>query len=276
MRKLLPILAGLALVATAAQAGTTKIVKCDDEKEDCPKIYRVTTSGEDPRLVLLNGDDQDPTYLSLSQFMSQRGYLGVSLTDLTPELREHFGVDRDSGVMVSRVEKDSPAADAGVQVGDIITLVDGKDVSGSHQIALAVRSKEDNDPIDLEVWRDGRAMTLTAVATQKDRVRIDLSGLSALGNMKAFGVDGDAINKSVEDALKNLKYAVGEDGSYRFQFDPETAKKFREQWNLKFDGTTFPEKVESMQAVEEQMAERMRQLEERLKELEEQLDKEDR
>jgi membrane-associated protease RseP (regulator of RpoE activity) len=282
MQKLLPILIGLAMVTTAAQAGSTVVRECDDGKEDCPKILRLTAGGGDPRVVLLRNAGEDPTYVSLDRFMAQRGYLGVGLTDLTPELRDHFGVDSDYGVLVSRVEEDSPAAGAGLQVGDIITLVDGKEISGSHQLALAVRHKAEGDTIDLEVWRDGRPMTLSATAAQHEKLQIDLSGLAglrglgALGDLKTFGVDADAINKTVEEALKNLEHTIGKDGSFMFQFDPEDAEKFKQQWKLKFDGTTFPQKVESLQVIEEQMSERMRELEKRLQELEEQLAKEER
>ena len=45
--------------------------------------------------------------------MVRRGYLGVGLTELTPELRTHFGVPEESGVMVSKVEPGSPAEKAG-------------------------------------------------------------------------------------------------------------------------------------------------------------------
>jgi len=282
MKKLLPILAGLAMLTTTAQAQSRTVRICDDAKEDCPKVIRFQTNGDDPRVVLLRNEGEDPTFISLDRFMAQRGYLGVGLTDLTPELRDHFGVDNDYGVLVNRVEEDSPAAGAGLQVGDIITLVDGKEISGSHQIALAVRQKEEGDLIDLEVWRDGRPTTLTATAAQRQKVQVDLSGLAGLrrlgtlGNMEAFGVDADAINKSVEEALENFKHVLGEDGNFMFNFDPEDAERFKQKWNLKFDGTTFPQKVETLQVIEEQMAERMRELELRLQELEEQLEEEER
>lgn len=282
MKKLLPILAGLAMLTTTAQAQSRTVRICDDAKEDCPKVIRFQTNGDDPRVVLLRNKGEAPFYISMDRFMSQRGYLGVGLTDLTPELRDYFGIDSDYGVLVNRVEEDSPAAGAGLQVGDIITLVDGEEVSGSDQIALAVRKKEEGDPIDLEIWRDGRPMTLTATAAQHEKLQIDLSSLAGLGrlgtlgNMKVFGVDADAINKTVEEALENLEHTFGEGGNFMFNFDPEDAEKFKQQWNLKFDGTTFPQKVETLQIIEEQMAERMRALELRLQELEEQLEKEER
>ncbi len=269
MKKFIPILAGLAMLATAAQAEGTK-------------IHFSENSGDDPRVLFLNGDGDGPSFISLHRFMAQRGYLGVGLTDLTPELRVHLGVDGDYGVLVNRVEEDSPAAEAGLQVGDIITLVDGEEISGSNELALAVRRKEEGDPIDLEVWRDGRPTTLTATAAQRQKVQIDLSGLEglrglgALGNMEAFGIDVDTINESVEEALKNMEHAFGEDGNFRFNFSPEIAKKLHGQWNLKFDGTTFPQKMEALELIEGQMAERMRELERRLEELEVQLEEEER
>src|SRR5258708_4887988 len=61
----------------------------------------------------------------------KRGYLGVELTELTPELRAHFGAPQDTGVMVARVVAGSPADKAGLKVGDIITSLDGKAVESS-------------------------------------------------------------------------------------------------------------------------------------------------
>ena len=112
MKKLLPILAGLAMLTTTAQAQSRTVRICDDAKEDCPKVIRFQTNGDDPRVVLLRNKGEAPSYISLDRFMSQRGYLGVGLTDLTPELRDYFGIDSDYGVLVNRVEEDSPAAGA--------------------------------------------------------------------------------------------------------------------------------------------------------------------
>ncbi len=269
MKKFLPILAGLAMLTTAAQAEGTKVRVIEHDSDD-------------PQVLFLNGDGDGPSFISLNRFMAQRGYLGVGLTDLTPELRSYFGIDSDYGVLVNRVEEDSPAAVAGMQVGDIITLVDGEEISGSQELALAVRRKEEGDPIDLEVWRDGRPTTLTATAAQREKIQIDLSGLEGLrglgtmGNMEAFGIDLDTINETVEEALKNMEHAFGEDGNFMFHFDPEDAEKFKGEWKMKFGGTTFPQKMETLELIEEKMAERMLELEKRLKELEEQLEEEER
>ncbi|NIM63076.1 MAG: PDZ domain-containing protein, partial [Acidobacteria bacterium] len=54
--------------------------------------------------------------------------LGVSLVGVTGDLREHLGAERDEGVLVGRVLEDTPAEDAGVEVGDLIVAVDGEKV----------------------------------------------------------------------------------------------------------------------------------------------------
>ena len=89
-------------------------------------------------------------------------FLGVGLSPLTPELRTHFGVPEDLGVMVSKVEADSPAALAGVEVGDIIARVGGDDIGSASALAHNIRRRAEGDAVELEVWRDGRVEMLSA------------------------------------------------------------------------------------------------------------------
>jgi hypothetical protein len=85
------------------------------------------------------------------------GLLGIQLTDLTPELRRHFGVGEAAGVMIGKVLDDSPAESAGLQVGDIVTAVDGQAVSSSRQLASAVGALEGGTEVELEVWSRGNS-----------------------------------------------------------------------------------------------------------------------
>lgn len=89
------------------------------------------------------------------------GYLGVELLPLTEELRRHFGVPEDRGVMISRVAGDSPAATAGLQAADIVTAVDGEAVDSVSSLSRLIRHKEPGEEISLEVFRDGRAQAFT-------------------------------------------------------------------------------------------------------------------
>lgn len=96
------------------------------------------------------------------------GFLGVGLTDLTAELRTHFGVPESAGVMVSKIVADSPAARAGLQVGDIITLVDADEVSSASALAHNIGGHEGGSDVTLEIWRDGKAQKLTATLDEHE------------------------------------------------------------------------------------------------------------
>lgn len=105
----------------------------------------------------------------------RRGYLGVGLTELTPELRTHFGVPEDAGAMVSSVEKGSPADKAGIRVGDVITSVDGKDVETSWDIRANIRDLKEGEQVPLMVFRDGKAQNLSATIAMRERPELDVT-----------------------------------------------------------------------------------------------------
>lgn len=116
-------------------------------------------------------------------------YLGVELVNLNEPLRAHFGVPAGSGVLVSNVVDDSPAARAGVQVGDILTRFDGEDVASSRRLTAMVRRSEAGDPADLEIWRDGKVETLST--TLDERPRQDLKPGSFFFLRGREDLDGD-------------------------------------------------------------------------------------
>jgi len=128
-----------------------------DGKETKVEKRRIGVINEDGKEKVIEGDGP----------MVRRGYLGVNLTELTPELRTHFGVPEEAGVMVSKVEPGSPAEKAGVKVGDIISSVDGNAVRNSWDVSARVRELDEGQQTPLEVWRNGKVMTLTAAITLK-------------------------------------------------------------------------------------------------------------
>jgi predicted metalloprotease with PDZ domain len=87
--------------------------------------------------------------------------LGVELVRTTPELREHLGAPEEHGVLVGKVLPGSVAEKAGVKVGDVITRVDGSEVSSAGEILEAIGGKS-GQSIDLEVVRDRKVVKLRA------------------------------------------------------------------------------------------------------------------
>ena len=64
----------------------------------------------------------------------RRGYLGVSIKDLDPEVAARLGLENQKGVLVSNVVEGSPAAKAGLKDGDVITSLGGKPVQNGHDL----------------------------------------------------------------------------------------------------------------------------------------------
>lgn len=99
-----------------------------------------------------------------------RGYLGVELLPLTEELRRHFGVAEDRGVMISRIADDSPAAAAGLEAADIVISADGESVDSPATLSRLVRHKEPGEELSLEVFRDGRVESFAIAVGEREHV----------------------------------------------------------------------------------------------------------
>ena len=175
------------------------------------------------------------------------GYLGVTLLDLTKELREHFGAPAETGAMVSRVEPDGPAAKAGVAVGDILTAVDGESVRGTWDLTRRIRRHEDGDSVSLEVYRAGKARTLNATLEERERRLLDVAPF--VHGRSHPGMDGDFDFKVVGPAMEELRGLLD---------DPERRQNLR---LLRDRESELQQKLEQ----------RLKELEKRLQDLEKQL-----
>jgi len=98
-----------------------------------------------------------------------RGRIGVQIQPVSKEEAEAFGLGAPRGALVNGVEKDGPAAKAGVEVGDIIVKADGKDVKTSQELPRIITSVRPGNKIALTVFRKGAQKELTVtVAEMKD------------------------------------------------------------------------------------------------------------
>jgi hypothetical protein len=147
----------LALSLAAALAASTSLAVASTGEDAAPKekriqIHKIPGPGHGVFIAGLPGEN----------FEWRGTILGVAFVPLTPELRQHFGAPEDAGVLVSKVVSDSAAQAAGVEVGDIITKVDGEAIGEGFALGHAIRSRKAGDTISLEVLRDGRVQTLSA------------------------------------------------------------------------------------------------------------------
>ena len=235
----LPILAIVTLapaaVAEEPDPEERRVVRNVLRLQDCPEV-KVLGSG-------------DVRVLSLSP----HGFLGVETSNLTPELRRHFGVMEDTGIMLSRVLEDSAAQAAGLAVGDIITRVDGEEITTASRLGRAIRRRDGGESVEIEYWRRGEMQRANATLEERkpcsfdigDTLReIDIEELSEIGNL-GVEIGGEAL----ETALESLHETLGS-----------------QDWEKHFERL----KVIDIDRIEE----RMERVQERLERLEKRLERE--
>jgi serine protease Do len=84
-----------------------------------------------------------------------RGRIGVQIQPVTKEDADAFGLGAPRGALVNGVEKDAPAAKAGIEIGDIIIKADGRDVKSSNELPRIISSVRPGTKINITVWRKG-------------------------------------------------------------------------------------------------------------------------
>ena len=89
-----------------------------------------------------------------------RGWLGVTIQPLTPELAKSFGLKEPKGVLVSDILQDSPAEKAGMAAGDIITEFGGKKVDSPQELQKVVAATGPGKSVPIAVWRDKAQKTM--------------------------------------------------------------------------------------------------------------------
>ena len=90
---------------------------------------------------------------------AQHPYLGVAVSDLTPQVSNRFGVSAESGALIAKVEPGGPADGAGIRAGDVVTGLDSTDIRSSGDLLSALRQYQPGDKVKLTVLRDSQEST---------------------------------------------------------------------------------------------------------------------
>ncbi len=99
-----------------------------------------------------------------------RGRIGVTIQDVNAQLAESFGLDRPHGALVSSVEKDGPAAQAGIVAGDVILGVAGHAIERYGELSGTIAAMKPGAEANLNVWRNGKQQTvMVKVAELKEQ-----------------------------------------------------------------------------------------------------------
>jgi|SRR5579872_1706481 serine protease Do len=169
--------AGIAVLAPALMALPQQSTQ--SAAPSAPDKNRVTVlrqeiednAGAGTRTILISPDEEGGP-----------SFLGIEAREVTAENVKQFKLPAERGVVVGRVAPDSPASKAGLKETDVITEVDGQRVEGATQFRRMIREIPAGRTVQLTVWRDGRAQTLSAKLDQAEEMHRVLSGGTVPGS----------------------------------------------------------------------------------------------
>jgi serine protease Do len=95
-----------------------------------------------------------------------RGYLGVSIQDVSKDIADSVGLPNARGAIVREPASDGPAGDAGVKSGDIITQVDGDQIDDALDLSRTIAGKAPGSTVELTIWRDGAETKVSVKLTE--------------------------------------------------------------------------------------------------------------
>jgi serine protease Do len=102
-----------------------------------------------------------------------RGWMGISVQDVTEEIAKNLKLKEKTGALISEVFKGDPADKAGLRPGDVVVEVNGKIIKDTHQLLILIATFHVNDRVNVKVLRDGQEKTFqVSVAERKDRPEI--------------------------------------------------------------------------------------------------------
>jgi Do/DeqQ family serine protease len=125
----------------------------------------------------------------------KRGQLGISIQDITPELRQAFSLKNgQQGVLVTGVAESSKAEEAGLKAGDIITAIDGRPTSSGGQLRSQIGIKEIGDKVKVSLIREGKTKKVTVGVGEQQTSFVDgkipplLEGITLEKSSKGSGL----------------------------------------------------------------------------------------
>ncbi len=153
-----------------------------------------------------------------------RGWFGITLQNITPELARKFGLAKPAGALISDVVKGSPAEKAGVIRGDVILEINGKKIKDVETLRSILSQIEIGKGIKLKIMREGKPVFLKATIEEfpeemaKIRPKGTDKGMAEENTLAGFHVIGLSI-----EIAKQLGLSRGEKGVVIVSVDPYSA-----------------------------------------------------
>ena len=143
---------------------------------------------------------------------TRRGWLGVFIQEVTPDIAESLGLDEAMGALVSTVNESSPAEAAGLEPGDVIVRFDGKSIEKMRDLPRIVAETEIGATVDVDLIRNGSSMTVQVTLGELEKAElVGIVGEESQGEVESF----DKLGFSVDNLDAELAADLGLDPDMR-------------------------------------------------------------
>ncbi|MDP2752834.1 MAG: DegQ family serine endoprotease [Nitrospirota bacterium] len=149
-----------------------------------------------------------------------RGWIGVTIQELTPELAQEFGLKKSKGALVSDVMKDSPAARAGILRGDILLEFNGKEVKDVSSLRNMVAQSKAGSGITLKILRAGKEFTIKVAIVELPREVAEVVPDRSPNDQEARVLTGLTVMDLSKEIVRQLGFNKNEKGVVVVRVEP--------------------------------------------------------
>ena len=148
-----------------------------------------------------------------------RGYLGIHIQEVTPELARAFGLKQGGGVLVGDVAPNTPAANAGLKKGDVILQLNGETVDAPNQLQVQIAQFAPGTNVKLQIWRNGGTQDVSLKLAELDEHDDKQVSAEATG---ATLLEGIQVQDLTSDIAQQLSLPAGTRGVVVSSVDPSS------------------------------------------------------
>ncbi len=172
------------LQAQAERRQDQEVELADTEELEDPAPAFIVGKQDPAQIEVLPGIDKDDLNIVIGDDGS--GWLGVETHEVTADKAKELKLSAERGVVLGKIVPDSPAAKAGLKENDVVTEINGQRVEGTAQFRRMIHEIPAGRSIQLTVWRDGRAQTISATLGKSEERRHAMKMVSPMPGTFSF------------------------------------------------------------------------------------------